>query len=62
MLTRIINFGGSLFYLINCYFLYFIMIDDFAINQPLSLKDTDNFGKKEETAFTAKMIRTHILI
>jgi hypothetical protein len=33
------------------------MIDDFALNQPLSLNVTENFGKKEETAITAKMIR-----
>jgi hypothetical protein len=38
------------------------MIDDFALNQPLSLNVTENFGKKEETAITAKMIRNLMLI
>ena len=33
------------------------MSDEFNINEPLSFKVTGNFGEKEESAITAKMIR-----
>jgi hypothetical protein len=33
------------------------MGDEFNLNEPLSFKVTGNFGEKEESAITAKMIR-----
>ncbi len=37
------------------------MTDDFNINEPLSLKVTENFGEKEENTLTAKMIRKYFI-
>lgn len=34
-----------------------IMGDEFNLNEPLSFKVTGNFGEREESAITAKMIR-----
>ena len=36
------------------------MTDDFNLNEPLSLKVTENFGDKEENTLTAKMIRNYL--